>query len=191
MNRSIAFALAAALAAGPALAGDPVDLEAHAAKARGAIQAFAPKLKGALKSAMQEGGPVNAIGVCHTEAPEIAADVSAAQGVDIARTSLKVRNPDNTPDAWEKAVLEAFEARKAAGEDPMKLEHYEVVEQDGEKVFRYMKAIPTGAVCLRCHGSEQVKPPVAERLSELYPEDQARGFNIGDLRGAFTIREQL
>ena len=34
----------------------------------------------------------------------------------VARTSLKVRNPNNTPDEWEANVLNRFEQRKKKGE---------------------------------------------------------------------------
>jgi hypothetical protein len=30
---------------------------------------------------------------------------------------------------------------------------------------------------------------VTARLKELYPQDAATGFKVGDLRGAFTIRQ--
>ncbi|HID49314.1 MAG TPA: DUF3365 domain-containing protein, partial [Chromatiales bacterium] len=101
-------------------------------------------------------------------------------------TSLKVRNPNNEPDAWERKVLESFEQRKQQGEDVKKMEFAEVVTVDGKQEFRYMKAIPTGKVCLQCHGA-QIKPEVEAVLKQEYPRDQARGFRQGDIRGAFTI----
>jgi hypothetical protein len=71
------------------------------------------------------------------------------------------------------------------------LEHHEVVEQDGKKVFRWMKAIPTAKVCLNCHGGDTVAAPVEAKLKELYPTDQARGYSVGDIRGAFTITQPM
>jgi hypothetical protein len=65
--------------------------------------------------------------------------------------------------------------------------HAEFTEWEGRKVFRYMKAIPTDEICLNCHGGDTVKPEVAAKLAEFYPDDQARGFSVGDIRGAFTI----
>jgi hypothetical protein len=53
-----------------------------------------------------------------------------------------------------------------------------------------MKAIPTGGLCLQCHG-KALAPPVAEKLAELYPGDKATGYEQGDLRGAFVITRQL
>jgi hypothetical protein len=106
----------------------------------------------------------------------------------IARTSLKLRQPDNAPDEWETRQLQSFERRKAAGENPAGIEVGEYVQSGGKTLFRYMKAIPTGEVCLNCHGSA-LAPEVTAKLKELYPADAATGFKLGDLRGAFTITQ--
>ncbi|MEW8350145.1 MAG: DUF3365 domain-containing protein, partial [Candidatus Thiodiazotropha taylori] len=108
----------------------------------------------------------------------------------VGRTSLKLRNPENRADAWETAVLNEFESRKINGEDPMKMIKAEVVEENGRKVFRMMKAIPTAEVCTKCHGAELAEP-VSTKLKELYPADEARGYKPGDLRGAFTLKKPL
>lgn len=165
-------------------------MAAHKQEAKKIIKAFMGELKGELKSAMKDGGPVNAIDVCHKVAPAIAKKQSDASGWQVGRTSLKYRNPDNAPDAWEQTVLEGFESRKAAGEDPKKMMHADVVEQDGKQVMRVMKAIPTGKVCLNCHGQE-IKEPVKAKLDEFYPNDRARGFQVGDIRGAFTLSKEM
>jgi len=181
------LALAALLFAGPgAMASD--DAEERAAASRQVVKAFAGALKGELQQAIEAGGPPNAIEVCNRVAPGIAEDQGERRGWEVGRTSLKLRNPDNSPDAWEREVLMSFEARKAEGEDVTKLEHYAFVEQEGRQIFRYMKAIPTGDVCLACHGSE-LSPEVTAALAELYPQDQATGFQPGDIRGAFTITQ--
>lgn len=157
------------------------------AESRAVIKSFAGELQTALKDAMKFGGPTKAIAVCNEKAPRIAAAHGKARGWKVGRTSLKYRNPDNAPDQWEAAVLLSFEQRMEAGEDISKMDFGEFVELDGRKVFRYMKAIPTGEICLNCHGGETVKPEVEARLAELYPDDKARGFSVGDIRGAFTI----
>jgi len=154
-------------------------------------QGFMESLKGELERAIKAGGPAAAIEICHTVAPAIAAEQAKEHGWDkAARTSLQLRDPANAPDAWEKGVLEQFEARKAAGEPAGGLSYSEVVETEGAKEFRFMKAIPTGKVCLACHGTE-IADPVAAKLDELYPEDQARGYQEGDIRGAFTLVKTL
>lgn len=185
MKRWLIMALVTA--AVPGFADDDAN---RLATSRAAAKDFMEVLKGELQSAMKAGGPTNAIEVCNQKAPAIAQELSKAKGLRIGRTSLKTRNPDNAPDAWERRVLEEFEARKRAGADPTRLEHHEVVQTDGTPVFRYMKAIPTAELCLTCHG-QKLDPKVSATLKRLYPKDQATGFNVGDLRGAFTITQPL
>lgn len=188
-----AFWMCLALGLVPPIASLPAaaqEIEERIAASREVAQAFSKELREQLMQAMQSGGPVEAIAVCNTAAPEIARVHSEAQGWSVGRTSLKPRNPGSAPDAWETAVLQQFEQRKAVGEDPAALEFAEVVTTEAGQVFRYMKAIPTAEPCLACHGSN-VAPDVAARLQELYPQDQATGFDLGDLRGAFTIEQPM
>lgn len=184
----IAIALAATMASTFAHAAD--DTEKRIAESRATIKTFGMKLKGELQAAMKAGGPANAIKVCNEVAPAIASDISMEKGWRVARTSLKTRNSSNKPDAWETKVMESFERRKAAGEPANKLEFSEIVEADGNKSFRYMKAIPTGEVCLKCHGAK-IDPKIEAKLDSLYPDDQARGFKKGDIRGAFTVSQPM
>ena len=157
---------------------------------RKTVKEFMQTLKKELQSSMQEGGPVNAVSVCNLTAPAIANTYSVRNGWEVGRTSLKLRNPNNAPDAWERSVLEAFEERKLAGEDPAQMEFHEVIRVDGDKQLRYMKAIPTSRPCLACHG-EALDSIVKTRLEKLYPHDQALGYREGDIRGAFTITQPL
>ena len=166
------------------------DFDQRTAESRAVALEFMTTLKGELQTAIKAGGPVNAIQVCNTRAPAIAAGFSEQKGWMVARTSLKYRNPDNAPDAWERKVLEQFEERKANGEDPKQMVYAEVAEDGGTKIFRFMKAIPTGPVCLACHG-EKIDAAVEAEIRVLYPDDQARGFNAGDIRGAFTITQPM
>jgi hypothetical protein len=166
------------------------DTDTRVVASRAVTQEFMQSLKGALQQAMKDGGPVSAIAVCNQKAPAIAATMSAQKGWRVARTSLKIRNPENVPDSWERATLEVFELRLQQGEDPQTMEYYEVIKQEGMPVFRYMKAIPTGEVCLACHGA-QIDAGVAAKLKELYPTDQATGYKAGNIRGAFTITQPM
>ncbi len=152
------------------------------AQARSSAKDLGSSLKQELQKSMKEGGPIAAIKVCNVKAPEIAAQISQTKGIRVGRTALRVRNPNNAPDAWEKTQLEKFISRLASGEPVGKLDAH--VIQNGE--FRYMKAIGTQGVCLKCHGAKLSKQ-VHETIQSLYPQDQATGFAVGDIRGAFTI----
>ena len=185
-------ALAIVLAGGaamPALAAEKPDMAELKGEAREIIQGFFKELKGTLVSAMKEKGPAGAVNVCASKAQEITAKHNA-NGWQVGRTALKIRNPNNAPDAWEKAVLEEFEKKIAEGADPKKLVKAAVVEENGKKVFRFMKAILVMKPCLACHG-EKIRPDVQKMINEYYPQDQATGFKLGQLRGAFTLKKPL
>lgn len=181
MKRLIAPLLLLATAAN-APAGEPTDKD----QAMAATGAFGKALKAELVMAMQSGGPLEAIGVCNTKAPGIAEAISLEQGMQVSRVSLKNRNPDNAPNDWQKEVLLSFAVRAEAGEDAKRLTWQETAVEGDVTEYRFMKAIPTGGVCLACHG-EALAPAVAEKIATLYPEDKATGYNEGELRGAFVV----
>jgi hypothetical protein len=150
---------------------------------RALSQQFGGELKSALERAMAEKGPPAAILVCKDEAPRIAARLSAEHGVTAGRTALRVRNPANTPQPWQRAGLESFERQLAAGAKADALELFELRPDGGA---RYMKAIVTAPLCVVCHG-RNIAPEVQLALKDHYPRDRATGFRPGDLRGAFSI----
>lgn len=162
----------------------------NAAEAKAIVKEFATTLQGELQAAIKDGGPTSAIAVCQERAPAIAADLSESSGWQVGRTSLKTRNSDNAPDVWEQKILADFDARRAAGEDVQPMAYAEAVETADGKTFRFMKAIPTGEVCLACHGSD-ITPEVAAAIDERYPDDMARGYSLGDVRGAFSLSKPL
>lgn len=180
----------ATLAALPLVAAEPPAPEALASQARVLCGNLMLSLQGELFAAMKDGGPVKALEVCRSRAPEIAKNVSTGTPWKIGRTSAKTRNAANAPDAWEAAKLEEFRKRLAGGEEMAALEAWEIVETDGKRSFRYAKAIGTSSPCLACHGTD-LKPEVAAKLKELYPDDRATGFASGQLRGAFSVSRPL
>ncbi len=174
-----------ALIVGSARAAEPDPKQVK--DARAAVKELGENLKRELMAAIAAGGPKAAIAVCKTIAPTLAEKTSAARGMQVKRTALRLRNPANAPDDWERTVLEDFARQVKAGADPAKLEHAETVTTPtGASTFRYMKAIPMGAVpCLTCHGAPE--PALKAEIMRLYPSDQATGFAPGDLRGAFSV----
>jgi hypothetical protein len=166
------------------------DKAALDAQAAALTKDYGATLLGALKGALENSGPEGAIAFCNAEAPTIAEQASSRSGWSISRTSLKPRNPAAAPDPYEREAMIEFAARVAAGEPAASLRRSDIVEQDGQRVFRYVQAIPTGELCLGCHGSE-LKPKVSARIKQLYPADQATGFKQGDMRGIFTLSTKL
>lgn len=185
---SMIFLAGAVMGAGAGYA-EPTEAE-RAAESLKLIKSFAHRLKSELVGAIKAGGPESAIPVCNTAAPAITQEKAAEKGWSVGRTALRLRNKANAPDAWERAVLMQFQQKIEKGADAAKLEHYETTTQKGKRVFRYMKAIPTQKPCLTCHGPK-VGDALRKKITEVYPQDQAVGFALGELRGAFTIVQPL
>jgi hypothetical protein len=140
-----------------------------------AKDALFTKLSGRLMEAMTSQGPGAAIAVCQKEAPAIAKAVSEEQGLQIGRTGVRLRNPDNVAPAWAEGLVRdktdtptfvTLDNGHAAALLPIKLQ----------------------AQCLMCHGpKDQIAPVIQEQLTKLYPNDEATGFKEGELRGWFWI----
>jgi hypothetical protein len=155
-------------------------------KSRAMTQQLGAELKAELGAAIGKSGPAGAIDVCRKRAPEIAAKLSNESGATVSRTALKVRNPANAPDDLQRAVLEQFDGDLKAGRVEQPLEVAVEINRGGSVERRYMRAIPTDALCLTCHGSN-LAPEVAAAIAREYPADQATGFEAGQLRGAFSV----
>lgn len=155
------------------------DLTALTKPADQAAMAMGRDLLNAVQTAMQAGGPVNAIGVCQTVAPTISQQHSQSLW-QVGRTSDRLRNAANQADAWEREVLAEF-ARDARLQVRSRL-------ADGE--FRHMRRIDTAPACLACHG-QSLAPDVRAALEAAYPADAATGYQAGELRGAFTLRRRF
>ncbi|MDG1249732.1 MAG: DUF3365 domain-containing protein [Gammaproteobacteria bacterium] len=156
------------------------------------IKALATDLKHTMRTAVRSGGFEQAVSACQIQAPLIKQSHNQESDLEIKRTSLKWRNPNNSPDDWERQVLLAFEQKKQAGVSIKQLHHSEVIKTDTGLEYRFMKAIPIKSVCLKCHGDEsQIAAPVATALKQQYPLDNATQFKLGDIRGAFSVRKTV
>lgn len=161
-------------------------------EARKVAGSVPPMLLQVLTEEIAKGGPESAIGVCREKAPQMAKTASEQTDWNIRRVSLRLRNPKAVPDAWERAALQDFDRRAAAGESPATLEKWEVVTEADRKEYRYTRALPVQQICLACHGApDTLKPEVMTQLRTLYPADQGVGYTVGQIRGAMTIRKAM
>jgi hypothetical protein len=158
-------------------------------RARSAVGSMGAQLMGALVHNLEAGGPVEAVRVCSEVAPSIATDHSR-DGLLIRRVSLKVRNPIDSPDAYERAVLEKWAALSST--DALPGEWAEMATVDGRHVLRYMKPIVVMRPCLTCHGDPaSMQSELRSLLEERYPDDEATGYKESDLRGAFSVTVEM
>lgn len=75
-------------------------------------------------------------------------------------TSLKLTNPENAPDTFERNALQQFEENN-------KKEIFSVENIDSSKYLRYISPLYIEEACLKCHAKQ--------------------GYKIGDVRGAISV----
>ena len=147
-----------------------------------------------LQAAMADGGPENAIGVCKTQAPEIAMKLSMKHQLKVARVGTRARNPDmGVPNDWQTQAFKQFETRLAKGDKPYDIEFIQLVKSGSYDLeLRYAKPIVLQPMCTACHGTpEQISPEVKAKLDQLYPNDKAVNYKPGELRGAVVVTRLL
>lgn len=140
------------------------------------LKPFKQQLMSALVKGLKE-GPEAAIQVCSEQAPRIASE-AGTDSITLGRTSHRLRNQANAPKSWMEPLLEKY-----AG-DPELTAPTLVALADGG--HGYVEPIIIRPACLKCHGVS-LPPAVEEKISTLYPEDKARGFEEGDFRGLFWV----
>lgn len=158
--------------------------------ARGAADALGKGLMTALLGQLEAEGPEGALAFCADSAQLLTAGFQA-DGIDVHRTSLKVRNPANAPDSVEVRVLDLLADLHESGVLPP--EYVEVRRlATGTRELRYFRPIKVAAGCVTCHGpSDDLAPAIKAVLAERYPEDMAVGYVEGDLRGVIAVRRAL
>jgi hypothetical protein len=204
LRSGLAAGLLTVLATGPAAFAaetrftfvDPAASEAAAIRQAGeaATAIIATRLVTELTAALGTGGPESAVEICHTKALPLTNEPlpSMPQVVAVKRTSLRLRNPANAPDAAERAALDHVAALIANGQ-PAPALLVQQIETAGSAVpeWRLYRSIGVQAACLACHGrSEDQTPALRALLRERYPADAATGYAVGDWRGLIRATVQ-
>jgi len=139
-----------------------------------------------LKNAVLNGGVEHAISFCNINVGDLIATLENERQVQIRRTSKNYRNPENKPDSIELALLEAYQYNLEND-----LEVTDNVQKIGQDQLLFTRPILVSSnLCLQCHGKEleQIDANTLQVISELYTEDKATNYEIGDLRGMWSIR---
>lgn len=108
--------------------------------------------------------------------------------VAMKRTSFRIRNPDNTPDAADTAALELIASTLAGDEPPPKV-LFQKVETAGAPVeWRVYRPIAVNETCLLCHGkSDSLQPGIKNSIDRQFPEDRAVNYSAYDWRGVIRV----
>lgn len=151
---------------------------------------FMRDLKSVLVKQIQNEGILEAVTVCSDTAQVLTNNFGVERGIYIKRVSLKNRNPNNFPDDFEKRILNQFELLHQNNQMNNDTEYFEIVSEGDYDYLRYMKPIIVQAECLNCHGSQSdIMPDVKNLIAQNYPVDKAVGYEIGDLRGAVSVKK--
>lgn len=170
-----------------AAAAQPPDARERASQAAAGLGRVLMELLG---QEMARGSYEGAVRACSEVAQTVTEEFAHEQGLEIRRVSLRARNPKDQPDEWEAAKLRAWEKEYKPGQPPVEV--FEIVEEDGRRLGRYLKPIVVQPMCLGCHGPrDKISEEVRRVLDERYPRDRATGYKAGDLRGAFSVTLRL
>jgi hypothetical protein len=138
-----------------------------------------------LKSKIQQAGIPEALEYCNLNAYPLVDSMQMKYHAIIRRASMDTRNPLDKPAEDEKIIIEDYQSNLKEGKTP------EIYVKVKENEVHYARPILlTDAVCLKCHGTvgENISPEHYRIIQNLYPEDQATGHSLGDLRGIWSVK---
>jgi len=165
------------------------EMEVYSKKGQEIVLETFGVLRTHLMSSIQTGGIGYAVGYCNEEAQKLMDSMSQVKGVKIRRTTLNVRNPNDVPDAFEREALLVIKESLTLGQSL-----HPILKKLDEKTIAYFHPILIdNPVCLNCHGvvGVNVDSTLFKTIKELYPNDNATGYKMGDLRGMWSVRFTL
>jgi hypothetical protein len=129
--------------------------------------------------------PALALGKLHLKDYKLPAAAPGKLGArELRRTSLRVRNPANSPDAADLAALKLIQGQLERGDDVAKVLVQRVNLPGQPPEWRVYRPLATLKQCMECHGAEAVLAPgVTDALKVLYPADKAVDYKPGEWRG--------
>lgn len=139
-----------------------------------------------LMTKIQSEGVVGAVEYCNINALPIMDSLSQAHKGQIRRVSNKWRNPADAPKEDEQPIMEAYAFAVEEGQELRQ----EVFLEESSSQLIYTRPIMIGAgLCLQCHGEpgKELTEEVARKITELYPDDKATGYQLGEWRGIWKV----
>lgn len=138
--------------------------------------------KNLLEAINKDGAPY-ALEFCNVRAYPLTDSMARVHHTVIKRVTDKARNPANKANTKEMSHIAVLKSNLAKGDNLSPT----LTDQDGKMVAYY--PILTNAMCLQCHGQPNVDISMAtlDKIKTLYPDDQATGYNVNELRGLWVV----
>lgn len=136
-----------------------------------------------LMGAIQNKGLIGAVTFCNIKALAITDSMGMTNNANIKRVSDKPRNPNNAANLKEQKYIATFKELLANNKELKPL------IKESEETINFYFPITTNAMCLKCHGNleQELKFSTYEKIKELYPEDEAIGYDTDQVRGIWSI----
>lgn len=136
-----------------------------------------------LMGTIQKKGTVAALEFCNVKAYPLTDSMAVVHNANIKRVTDKPRNSNNLADSDELKYIELFKQQIG---DNIEIEPIVVEQEDKVQVYY---PIVTNDMCLQCHGTpkENITKETLNKLTQLYPNDKAFGYNINEVRGMWSI----
>lgn len=163
----------------------PQTMELAAEKGKQIVADAFQLLSSNLQNAIQQGGISNALPYCSVAAQPLTRSVGEPKGVTVRRFTHKPRNPQGKANEMEMAVLAHWQRLLPTTNAPAAL----ATNISPGKVTFFAPIVLSQPLCLNCHGQpgKDISPEHVALIDKLYPQDQAKGFEMGDLRGGWRV----
>jgi len=111
-------------------------------------------------------------------ATKVAQRITSGSHYYVRQISLRYRNPNNRPDAFETEQLARFRDHKA-------VETWQVAKDRGTTSLRYLLPMIAEKSCLTCHGSYDAAPRFVQAR---FPRGHfSYGYTVGEVIGAVSV----
>ena len=158
-------------------------------EAKNLLKETAKQYKNTLIQGLQHNNLIKALKYCNKEVEQLVSK-NNEKGFAIKRVSLRPRNKNNYPNLYEKEILEKFNKLSLIDNKDLALEHSDIIKDENNNKFVYVKAIRIKEVCLNCHGSN-INDDLRKEIQKLYPDDKAINYKLNDIRGAFVMYRNI
>ena len=158
-------------------------------EAKNLLKETAKQYKNTLIQGLQHNNLIKALKYCNKEVEQLVSRDNE-KGFAIKRVSLRPRNKNNYPNLYEKEILEKFNKLSLIDNKDLALEHSDIIKDENNNKFVFVKAIRIKEVCLNCHGSN-INDDLKKEIQKLYPDDKAINYKLNDIRGAFVMYRNI